>query len=231
MKNLIKALLCLIAFTSLSARAQSASTNSIYLEQIGDSSTITLLQKGSGNQMGTAVSPFYMNGNQQILNFTQEGNNNSLQGQILSSSVNSNILNSGNSNLIKLDMGGSASVSGTSFNMNLVGTSNQFELDQGTVGASTSATLTYNLTGDWNTFKNQIDTNNVVNTFNLTGDHNNIGVLQNGMDGKNIDFTLVGSGNSFNIQQKSILNVDSLKIDSISNNGVFNISQCPPLGC
>ena len=231
MKNLIKALLCLIAFTSLSIHAQSSSTNSIYLEQIGDSSTITLLQKGSGNQMGTTVSPFYMNGNQQILNFTQEGNNNSLQGQILSSSVNSNILNSGNSNLIKLDMGGSASVSGTSFNMNLIGTSNQFELDQGTVGASTSATLNYNITGDWNTFKNQIDTNNVVNTFAITGDHNEVGVLQNGHESKNIDFTLVGSGNSFNIQQKSILNVDSIKIDSISNNGTFNISQCPPLGC
>jgi hypothetical protein len=231
MKKLIKTLLCLVAFTSLSSQAQQATTNSIYLDQVGDTSTIILTQKGAGNEIGTVTSPFTLNGSSQVLSFIQEGNNNSLQGHILSSSVTSNILNTGNSNLIKLDMGASSSVSGTSMNLNLLGTSNQFELDQGTLSASTSATLNYNITGDWNTFKNQIETNNVVNTFNLTGDHNNIGVLQNGYDAKNIDFTLVGSSNSFNIQQKSILNVDSITINSISTGGTFTISQCPPLGC
>jgi len=119
MKNLIKSLLCLIAFSSATVFAQSASTNSIYLEQIGDSSTIALLQKGAGNEIGTPTSAFTLNGNQQVLDFTQEGNNNSITGQILSSSVTSTILNSGNSNQIKLDMGSSASTSGTLFNLNL----------------------------------------------------------------------------------------------------------------
>ena len=231
MKGLIRSLLCFIALSSSAVYAQQATTNSIHLDQVGDSSVVTLTQKGSGNQMGSSTAPLTLNGNEQILTFTQEGNNNSLQGQILSSSVTSTINNVGNSNAIDLNMGAASSVSGTLFNLNLTGTSNEFSLTQGNVSASTGATLNYNLTGDWNLFNTTINTNGVTNTVDATGDHNTISTLQNGHDGKNIDFTLVGSGNIFTIMQKSLLNVDSLTINSIGNNGTFTISQCPPLGC
>jgi hypothetical protein len=231
MKSLIKSLLCLIVFGATTAFAQSSSTNSIFLEQIGDSSTISLLQKGSGNEIGNSTDFFRLNGNEQVLDFTQEGNNNSITGNILSSSVNSTILNTGNSNEIKIDMGSSASTAGTLFNLNLTGASNLFQIEQGKVSTATSATLNYNIGGDFNNFTTHIETNGVVNTINVTGDQNNFTTFQNGFDGKNIDLTLVGSGNAFNIQQKSILNVDSITINSISNNGTYTISQCGPLGC
>ena len=184
MKNIVKALLCFTLLFSVGSMAQQAptTTNSIYMDQIGDSSTITLTQKGAGNSMGTETSPLTLTGNSQLLNFTQEGNNNSLQGRIISSSVTSTINNIGNNNTIDLDMGSAASVSGTNLNLALTGASNLFTLTQGNTASSTGSTLNYTVTGDFNTLTSTINSNGVNNTMSVTGDQNVISTTQNGYD-------------------------------------------------
>jgi len=236
MKSILRSL-CFLALSSV-AFAQSApsspptpTTNAIFIDQIGDSSIVDLTQNGAGNKIGSSVNPFVMHGNDQVLTFTEQGNNNTIQGNIISPTVTSIVSAIGNNDVIDLNMGSAASVTGTNMSLNVAGSSNEFSLTQGGTSSATSAQLTYTISGDFNKFKSSIDTNNVTDSFSVTGDQNNIAVVQNGADFKNINFALVGGGNSFTILQKSTLNVDSLSISSISNNGTFNISQCGPLGC
>lgn len=232
MKSIIKALLCFVALSSTAfAQSVPSTTNAIYIDQIGDSSTVNLTQNGAGNQIGSSTQAFVMHGNSQVLTFTEQGNNNSIQGNIISPTVTSIVSAAGNNDIIDLNMGSAASVTGTNMSLTVAGSSNEFSLTQGGTSSATSAQLTYTITGDFNKFKSTIDTNNVTDSFSVTGDQNNIAVVQNGADYKNISFALVGSGNSFNLLQKSTLNADSLTISSISNNSVINISQCGPLGC
>ena len=56
-------------------------------------------------------------------------------------------------------------------------------------------------------------------------------ILQNGFAGKNIDLTVAGNTNKFTINQKSTLNVDSIKINTVGNGSTVLINQCNAGGC
>ena len=72
--------LCIIIIAMLSSTAamaqsvspQASTTNSIYIEQVGDNSNINIVQKGQNNRIGSEENRLILNGNGQIINTTQE---------------------------------------------------------------------------------------------------------------------------------------------------------------
>ena len=233
MKLIKKSLLVMALMTSSFAYAQST-TNSIYIDQVGDGSTITLTQEGQGNQIGdrSTQTPVNLEGDGQIVTVTMTGNQNTLNGDIKQSDGSSTTVTAtGDSNKFVFDVGNSASTGGSTSNITVSGSSNELNFTQGATSSATNLNQTITFTGDLNKYTSTIETNDVTNTVTVSGDSNQFNVVQNGYAGKNIDLTMSGSTNDITINQKSTLTVDAIKINTVGNGSTMLINQCNAGGC
>jgi hypothetical protein len=222
-----KSMMFIMAMLSSSLAFAQSTTNSIFIEQVGDNSTITIVQKGQNNRIGSEQNRLMLDGNGQIINTTQEGNNNLIQGSIVQAdNVSTDTTVTGDSNTITYDRGDAASVSSSSETVVVTGSSNNLTFNQGTAASATGATQTIEITGDTNTLTSTINADDVVNTKTIAGDGNTITTVQDGTAGKNIEMILTGNTNTVTVNQKSTNNVDTLKIDSTSSGSTITINQC-----
>jgi hypothetical protein len=204
-----------------------ANPNEIYIEQVGEASTITITQTGQNNTIGSENDRFVLGGNAQEIIIVQTGSNNTLSGRITNAAgvyYNANI--TGNSNENIFNTGSIASVAGTTQNLSITGDNNFTTYNHGDVSSATNANLNYIFEGDYNTLTSNINTDDVINVVKVTGDQNIITTTQNGYAGKNIDMNVIGSLNTINIDQKSTTNVDTLKLDTTGTGSTINITQC-----
>jgi hypothetical protein len=231
LKQVKRLSLLIVMLTSSVAVAQNT-TNAIYIEQVGDSSTIAVTQEGDGNQLGSAASDFNLVGDNQIVSILQNGPRNIMNGYIRKGdNVTFNASQIGFDNIANINLGNTGSVAGTTFNLGIYGDGNVTNFTQGAVASSRDAVLNYTITGHLNELTSNIEANDVVNTVAVTGNFNTINTLQNGYMGKNIDMNLLGSFNNISINQTSLSNVDTLVLDSTSSNSTITINQCNGGGC
>ena len=212
--------------TSSLAYAQST-TNSIFIDQVGNGSTITITQKGQSNRIGSEQERVVIEGNNQTITSTQEGNGNVIQGSITQADnldIDSTI--TGDNNTVTYDMGDAASVSGSTKTLAVTGDSNNLTFNQGTAASATGSTQNITFTGDTNTYTSTINTDDVVNDVTVAGDSNTIAMTQNGTAGKNVEMILTGSTNNVTVNQKSTTNVDTVKVNSTSTGSTLVINQC-----
>jgi hypothetical protein len=222
-----KSIMFIMAMLSSSLAFAQSTTNSIFIEQVGDNSTITIVQKGQNNRIGSEQNRLMLDGNGQIINTTQEGNNNLIQGSIVQAdNVSTDTTVTGDSNTITYDRGDAASVAASTETVVVTGSSNTLTFNQGTAASATGATQTIAITGDTNTLTSTINADDVVNTKTIAGDGNTITTVQDGTAGKNIEMLLTGNTNTVTVNQKSTNNVDTLKIDSTSSGSTITINQC-----
>jgi hypothetical protein len=222
-----KSMMFIMAMLSSSLALAQSTTNSIFIEQVGDNSNITIVQKGQNNRIGSEQNRLMLDGNGQIINTTQEGNNNLIQGSIVQAdNVSTDTTVTGDSNTITYDRGDAASVSSSSETVVVTGSSNTLAFNQGTASSATGATQTIEITGDTNTLTSTINADDVVNTKTIAGDGNTITTVQNGTAGKNIEMILTGNTNTVTVNQQSTTNVDTLKINSTGSNGTITVNQC-----
>jgi hypothetical protein len=222
-----KLMLAAMALLASSIALAQTTTNSIFIEQVGDSSNINIIQKGQNNSIGTEQNRVVLEGNSQTITTVQEGNNNSIQGSIVQAdNVDIDVTVTGDNNAIVYDQGDAASVAGSTQTLAVTGSSNTLTFNQGTVASATNATQTITITGDTNTLTSTINTDDVVNTKTIAGDGNTITTVQSGTAGKNIEMLLTGSTNTVTVNQLSTNNVDTLKIDSTSTGSTITINQC-----
>jgi hypothetical protein len=222
-----KLMLAAMALLASSIALAQTTTNSIFIEQVGDSSNINIIQKGQNNSIGTEQNRVVLEGNSQTITTVQEGNNNSIQGSIVQAdNVDIDVTVTGDNNALVYDQGDAASVAGSTQTLAVTGSSNTLTFNQGTVASATNATQTITITGDTNTLTSTINTDDVVNTKTIAGDGNTITTVQSGTAGKNIEMLLTGSTNTVTVNQLSTNNVDTLKIDSTSTGSTITINQC-----
>ncbi len=225
MKN--KLMLATMALFASSVALAQSTTNSIFIEQVGDGSNISITQRGQSNKVGTEQNRVVLEGNSQTIAVTQAGNNNSVQGSIVQAdNVDMDVTVTGDNNTLTYDQGDAASVAGSAQTLAVTGDSNSLTFNQGTAASATNATQTITVTGDTNTLTSTINADDVVNTKTIAGDGNTITTVQNGTAGKNIEMVLTGNTNTVAINQKSTTNVDTLKINSTSNGSTITINQC-----
>ncbi len=232
LKHIKRLSLLIVMLTSSVAFAQSYTTNAIYIEQVGDTSTIAVTQEGDGNQLGSSASDFNLVGDNQIITILQQGPRNIMSGYIRNGdNVNFNSSQQGFDNTAAINLGNAASVAGTTFNLDVTGNGNITNFTQGAIASAMNATLNYTFTGDLNELTSNIEADDVVNTVTVVGSQNVINTLQNGYLGKNIDMNLLGSFNNITINQTSLSNVDTLVLDSTASNSTITINQCNGGGC
>lgn len=225
MKN--KILIAALALLASSVAVAQSTTNSIFIEQVGDGSNINITQKGQNNSIGTEQNRVVLEGNSQTITTVQEGNNNSIQGSIVQAdNVTMDVTVTGDNNALVYDQGDGASVAGSTQTVAVTGDSNNLTFNQGTLASATNATQTITVTGDTNTLTSTINADDVVNTKTIAGDGNTITTVQDGTAGKNIEMLLTGNTNTVTVNQKSTLNVDTLKINSTSHGSTITINQC-----
>ena len=177
--------------------------NEVYIEQVGDSSTITITQDGTGNKIGdTGVgNEAFIGGGSNTVTIDQIGSNNTLAMVVngASAGVIVDVTGSGNESTINCGTTQSAGCSGSTIKQVIAGDDNIITQNLGT-GANHYSEI--NVTGDTNTITHT-STNSGASTVNITatGDLNTIGVTQSGITAKTVSVNTTGNSNTVSITQ------------------------------
>ena len=177
--------------------------NEVYIEQVGDSSTITVTQDGTGNKVGDSGTgnEAFIGGGSNTVTIDQVGSNNTLAMTVngASASVVVDVTGSGNESTINCGTTQSAGCSSSTIKQVISGDDNIVTQNLGT-GANHYSEI--NITGSTNAVTHT-STNSGASTVNITatGDLNTIGVTQSGLTAKTVSVNTTGNSNTVSITQ------------------------------
>jgi hypothetical protein len=218
-KMILTAGLILLPFSSLAQ-----TINSVYIDQVGSNSTISMSQTGSNNKLGDETQAAIFTGNNQVVAIMQVGANNvgnfNIQGS--SASVTSNV--TGNLNTVTATCGasGTTSCTDTVIEANATGGGNTLSA---TVGGKSTAKI--NVTGDTNTATISSTTSNMAGSraeiTSTGGDSNNLSISQNGpagLNGFSAKIEVTGGGNVVGVTQTGTVDSTVNVKSTGSNNNI-----------
>ena len=198
-------LLCLFSFQVF---AQATDDNEINIEQDGDTLTLYIDQYGYGNKIGlddfsSSSSAMPITGSSLTFNIDQIGNSNLLFGTFVGDSSTANLLFTGDSNSWDWNVGYIGSADSSAYDVDITGDSNTMDLDHGYNASAERLDLDLTVIGDSNVFDVDIDVDDAVWNFDITGGSNNINTLQKDGAEHEINLTHVGSSADIDISQIS----------------------------
>ena len=203
-----KYILGLSLFFSLNSFAAASDDNEINIAQVGDTLTLYIDQVGYGNKMGlnnfeSSSAAMPITGSSLTFNIDQIGNSNLLFGKVTADSSSYTLEWTGDSNVWDWMIGETGSADSSNYLVDITGDSNTMDLDQG--AAFSAERLNFDLTvlGSSNVFDVDIETDDVIWNFDVTGSTNNINTLQKDGYYNEINFILDGSGADVDINQIS----------------------------
>ena len=219
----------------VTASLTASTTNIIYLEQTGNSPTISINQDGNSNRAGSdatgAINSMILNGNNQVVTIDQTGNNNVINTlKITGNAANVYLQQLGNSNTANVSCGLTDSCSATNTYANTAA------LDWRFTGNSNSLNYTGNgpalqaavyATGNGNTVTmQQTSTAGQQALINLTSsDNNTVNVTQTSAGLSSLVLTQTGTGGTtFNISQTGAFS-NVANVQAVAAGGSFNIIQ------
>lgn len=149
-----------------------ARANEVYIEQVGDSSSVTITQDGTNNAIGTALDPAFIGGGSNTVTIDQVGASNSLT----------------------MVVNGAA----TDVTVNTQGSNNVQEISCGTTMSAScgGSTITQTVTGDNNTITQTLNSGQRTSNISVTGDYNTVTHTATGTGAHSADITVNGSGTS-----------------------------------
>ena len=178
-KKIIGLFVASVLLFSGTAMAQTA--NSVYIDQIGNNSTIDVTQNGSNNIVGTETTKTTLWGNSQTVSINQVGSNNvaAVNMQGAGASLTSNV--NGSLNTVTVECGNGAS---------------------GNNGACTDSVIVSNIAGDSNTLTTTTGSKS-QSTISIIGDTNTATISTNvdKLVGSKASIVAVGDGNTLSINQ------------------------------
>lgn len=177
--------------------------NEIYIEQIGDSSNITIVQDGTGNKVGESLSPSFIGSGSNTVTIGQIGSNNELSLVVNGSAADVVVDTTGSGNIQTINCGtlNSAGCSGSTIKQIVVGDDNTITQNLGT-GANHYSEI--NVTGSANAVTHTSTNSGTASAIiSTTGDNNNIGVTQSGITAKSVVVTSTGNLNNIIINQSN----------------------------
>ena len=239
-KKLISVIILFTAFSTTYAQ-----DNEIYVDQSGATANIDFEQLGTGNLITglTGVSgtltPLDLDGATMTLDINMIGNTNKFLGDMWADTFigNYNFTGSTNTFTLKIDPTNTYGADSSNQNVQVTGSSNTFVLNQGVTALADSLDLDWLVQGSNNTITANIDIDNATNFMDIDGSDNTVtydgdGVTASAGGYMYLDHT--GGSRTFNIQQKSTLNNDWVKINSTGSNGtvcVIQNDQGTAVGC
>ena len=198
-------LLCMISFNAI---AQATDDNEINIDQTGDTLTLFIDQYGYGNKIGlddfsSSSSPMSVTGTSLNINIDQVGNENLLFGTIAADSSTYNLLFTGDSNSWDWNIGYIGSSDASAIDVDITGDSNVMDFDQGYNASAERLDLDLTVLGNTNIFDVDIDVDDAIWNFDITGASNNINTMQKDGGEQEINLTLSGDSADIDINQMS----------------------------
>jgi hypothetical protein len=192
----ITRMMMFISFLVMSGYVNAA--NLIYMDQIGDGSTINITQSGSGNAIGTPSVKSTFNGDNNTVNIEQIGNNNVTNMAVMGDGATISSVITGSSNILNLECGANG-------------------------GSCGPSTITNSVTGDGNSLTQS--TNSLTNTtVNIQSDNNQVNMTNTSSavaGTKNLVDIVGGSGNIVDVVQAGTAGTNGHEVD-LSINGALN---------
>lgn len=188
--------------------AQATDDNEINIEQVGDTLTLYIDQYGYGNKIGlddfsSSSSAMPITGATLNFNIDQIGNQNLLFGPLTADSSTYNLLFTGDSNKWDWNIGYVGSSDSTNMDVSITGDSNIMDFDQGYNASAERLDFDLTLIGDSNVFDVDIDVDDAIWNFDITGGSNNINTMQKDGGEHEINVILDGSSADIDINQLS----------------------------
>ncbi|MGY8864376.1 MAG: hypothetical protein ACKVJK_01975 [Methylophagaceae bacterium] len=227
-------LLCMFSFNAI---AQATDDNEINIDQTGDTLTLFIDQYGYGNKIGlddfsSTSSPMSVTGSSLNINIDQIGNENLLFGTIAADSSTYNLLFTGDSNSWDWNIGYIGSADSSTIDVDITGDSNTMDFDQGYNASAERLDLDLNVLGSTNIFDVDIDVDDAIWNFDITGASNNINTMQKDGGEQEINLTLSGDSADIDINQMSgtcatgVTTCNGIiTLDVTSSNAIIQINQ------
>ena len=172
--------------------------NDIYIDQVGDSLDLDIVQDGQNNKIGTSLVDADFDGDNMTFSITQTGNTNEITADIQGNTYTGTWVFTGNSNTVDLlcDSSANGNCETVTLNITTTGDSNAYTINIGETGDAENATIAFTVTGD----------NNIINT-DVNGTNSDITVVMNNSaslattsanadEGNQLDLTQTGNGHS-----------------------------------
>lgn len=184
-----------------------AAANDIYVEQIGNNSTVNITQQGIGNTIGDSVNFAFIGGGSNLVNIQQIGDANVLAMVVNGAGTNTTVITNGNNNLQSITCGttGQAGCSGSNITQLVTGDGNTVTQN---LGAGANHNSYIEITGDKNVVTHN-STMSAASNVNITlvggnaAAPNNISVTQSGTLAQNVTLSSTGNGNNIAIVQSN----------------------------
>jgi hypothetical protein len=177
--------------------------NEVYIEQVGDDSTVTITQDGTGNKVGTPTDTVFIGGGTNTVIIDQIGSANELIMTVngAATNVTLNTVGSGNMQEVQCGTTTSASCSGSTISQQIVGDDNTVKQLLGSGGNHTSS---ISVSGSTNQVTHTSTSTGTVNAnITVTGDTNVIGVTQSGITTQSVTVNSTGNSNNITINQSN----------------------------
>jgi hypothetical protein len=195
-KKLITSLLCVTVSTFVYA-------NEIYIEQVGDSSTISITQDGTSNRIGDSLSPTFIGGGSNTVTIQQIGSTNQLDAVVNGSAASLVIDTTGSGNIQTVNCGTTTSAGCSSSVIKQIVTGDDNTITQN-LGAGANHNSEITVIGSTNTITHTSTNTGAASAIvNATGDSNTIGVTQSGTTAKSVTVNSTGNLNNITINQSN----------------------------
>ncbi len=224
----------LMTLVLMSSASLYGADNEIYIDQSGDTANIDLEQLGSSNIIGglestagSLTNPLDLDGSSLTLDINQIGDSNTFLGDILGDNIVGYFNFDGNSNAftIQVDPTDTYGADGSNLNVQATGDSNTFELNLATSALASNTDLDWIINGSSNTLTFDIDVDGAFSYVDIDGDSNTVDYDGDGYADGYFYLDQTGDSRTFNIQQKSTLASDWLKIISNGDSGTVCVIQ------
>jgi len=215
MKNIFK-IASLLVLLSTSAWA-----NDIYIDQVGDSLDLDIVQDGQNNVIGTSSTDVSLTGDDMTFSITQTGNNNTIAALINGNTYTGTWAFTGDYNTVDLDCdsSGGTNCENITLNITTTGDTNDFTFAIGGSADSDGSSIAFTVTGDNNIIDSTIngqsasltvtmDNSASLATSSAAGDEGNaVTTVQSGdgdVNGHSITLDITGGGSTYDINQSGI---------------------------
>jgi len=230
-------LLGLIILLPSIAMAQASDDNEINIDQTGDTLSLYIDQVGYGNKLGldnfsSGSSAMPIIGTSLSFDIDQIGNQNLLYGTLTASSSSYTLSWTGDSNVWDWLIGDTGSADSSNLLVDITGDSNSMDFDQGSLFSAERLDFDLTVIGSSNIFDVDVEADDVIWNFDITGDSNNINTLQKDGGYQEINLILSGDSADVDINQLSgtcaqgvITCKGIITLDVTSDNATIHINQ------
>jgi hypothetical protein len=203
---------------------------SVYIDQAGENLNATIIQKfGDNNTIGDVTATdkyFYLDGDNMTLTFGLEGDANKLIGSISGDSLDFTLSKIGDNNLFEIY---ASLASSSSLLWTIIGSANEVYLNMGQVVSAEYTSLDYTITGADNIFNIGIDADGATHTLDLNGDSNEFTITQTGygnsLEGHLLTANMTGDFNNVTILQETTTAQSIVDLVTYGSNQVISITQ------